>query len=42
VEDLIQFLKNMAFAEYASEKWPTMAKFLELKNQVGNKGVKIV
>jgi len=32
----------MAFAEYASEKWPMKAKFLGLRNQVGNRRVIIV
>jgi hypothetical protein len=40
VEDLTQFLENMASAVSASENLHTKVKFLELRNLAGNKGGK--
>jgi hypothetical protein len=40
VEDLTQFLENMAFAVSVSESLLTKVKSLELKNQAGNIGGK--
>jgi len=38
VEDQDQFIKNLDFAECASERWPWRENFQELKKQAGKEG----